>query len=242
MDSLMDLKETDILGADIADHWYYKSKVKAMMRVIGEAGPSKILDVGAGSGFFSRYLLSHSSAQEAWCVDVSYESDADSCEAGKDLYFRRSIESVDADLVLLMDVLEHVDDDVQLLKEYADKVPRGSRFLISVPAFQFLWSGHDDFLDHKRRYTFSELKDVVSTEGLRIESGSYYFGMVFSIATTLRLASRLRRNQGGVTKSQLVRHHPLVNIALATLCQAELPFMRLNRFAGLTVFCLAESL
>ena len=52
MDSLMDLKETDILGADIADHWYYKSKVKAMMRVIGEAVPSKILDVGAGSGFF----------------------------------------------------------------------------------------------------------------------------------------------------------------------------------------------
>ena len=47
MGSLMDLKETDILGADIADHWYYKSKVKAMMRVIGEEMPSKILDVGA---------------------------------------------------------------------------------------------------------------------------------------------------------------------------------------------------
>jgi hypothetical protein len=141
-----------------------------------------------------------------------------------------------------MDVLEHVDDDVQLLKEYAGKVPRGSRFLISVPDFQFLWYGHDNFLDHKRRYTLSQLKDVVSTAGLRIESGSYYFGMVFPIATTLRLSSRLRRNQGGVPKSQLVRHHPLVNIALETLCRSELPFMRLNRFAGLTVFCLAESL
>ena len=242
MGSLMDLKETDILGADIADHWYYKSKVKAMMRVIGEATPSKILDVGAGSGFFSRYLLSHSLAQEAWCVDVSYESDFDSCEAGKGLYFRRSIESVDADLVLLMDVLEHVDDDVELLKEYAKKVPRGSRFLISVPAFQFLWSGHDDFLDHKRRYTLHQLKDVVASAGLRVKSGSYYFGMVFPIATTLRLANKWRRNGGGPARSQLTRHHPLINITLATLCQSELPFMRLNRFAGLTVFCLAESL
>lgn len=237
----MDLKETDILGADIADHWYYKSKVKAMLRVIGEAVPSKVLDVGAGSGFFSRYLLSHSSAQEAWCVDVSYENEADSCEAGKDLYFRRSIESVDADLVLLMDVLEHVDDDVQLLKEYADKVPRGSRFLISVPAFQFLWSGHDDFLEHKRRYTLHQLKDVVASAGLRVECGSYYFGMVFPIVTILRLAHKWRRNGGGAARSQLTRHHPLINIALATLCQSELPFMKLNRFAGLTVFCLAES-
>ena len=242
MGSLMDLKETDILGADIADHWYYKSKVKAMMRIIGEEMPSKILDVGAGSGFFSRYLLSHSSAQEAWCVDVSYEGDADSCEAGKELYFRRSIEFVDADLVLLMDVLEHVDDDVELLKEYAKKVPRGSRFLISVPAFQFLWSGHDDFLDHKRRYTLHQLKDVVASAGLRVKSGSYYFGMVFPIATTLRLANKWCRNGGGPARSQLTRHHPLVNITLATLCQSELPFMRLNRFAGLTVFCLAESL
>ena len=186
--------------------------------------------------------MSHSPAHEAWCVDVSYESDADSCEAGKDLYFRRSIESVDADLVLLMDVLEHVDDDVQLLKEYADKVPRGSRFLISVPAFQFLWSGHDDFLDHKRRYTLHQLKDVVASAGLRVKSGSYYFGMVFPIAATLRLAHKWRRNGGGAARSQLTRHHPLINITLATLCQSELPFMRLNRFAGLTVFCLAESL
>jgi SAM-dependent methyltransferase len=238
----MDLKETDILGADIAEHWYYSSKAKATLRLLKPSVPSKILDVGAGSGFFSRYLLTHSSAEEAWCVDISYDSDTESCEVDKQIHFRRSIESVDADLVLLMDVLEHVDDDVELLKEYVNKVPRGSRFLISVPAFQFLWSEHDDFLDHKRRYTLHQLKDVVASAGLKVTHGSYYFGMVLPIAATLRLMHKWLRNGEGPARSQLTRHNPLVNTTLAALCQFELPFMRLNRFAGLTVFCLAESL
>lgn len=236
----MDLKETDILGADISEHWYYKSKAKAVLRLIGLSVPSKILDVGAGSGFFSRYLLTHSTAQEAWCVDTSYDVDSDFCIAEKPLHLRRSVESVDADLVLLMDVLEHVEDDVQLLKDYVEKVPRGSRFLISVPAFQFLWSGHDEFLDHKRRYTLAQLKNVVATAGLSVTGGSYYFGMVFPIAATLRLASKWRCNRGEPSKSQLKSHHPLVNATLTMLCRSELPLIRFNHFAGLTVFCLAE--
>ena len=238
----MDLKETDILGEDIAGHWYYRSKAKAMMSQLDEYKPSKVLDVGAGSGFFSKHLLEHSSVEEAWCVDTSYDNDSDTIEMEKQLHFRRSIESVDADLVLLMDVLEHVNDDVGLLKEYVKKVPHGCLFLVSVPAFQFLWSDHDDFLEHKRRYTLNQLEDVVVSSGLSVKHGSYYFGMVFPIAMVLRLANRWKRNANGIPRSQLTHHHPFVNSILVGACQSELPFMRVNRFAGLTVFCLAESI
>jgi hypothetical protein len=48
----MDLKETDILGEDIAEHRYYRSKAKAMMRLLGAFKPSKVLDVGSVAGFF----------------------------------------------------------------------------------------------------------------------------------------------------------------------------------------------
>ena len=235
----MDLKETEILGADIAGHWYYSSKAKAMSQLLGTIKPSKILDVGAGSGFFSRYLLNHTNAQEAWCVDISYDADSDAQESGKAVHYRRSIDSIDADLVLLMDVLEHVDDDVGLLQDYVNKVPTGSQFLITVPAFQFLWSGHDDFLEHKRRYTLNHLEDVVRRTGLTVKQGTYYFGSVFPIAATLRLA---QKQTGGAkpAQSQLTKHSPLVNTVLKSLCEAELPFMNFNRTAGLTVFCLAE--
>ncbi|EJM05162.1 hypothetical protein PMI19_01644 [Pseudomonas sp. GM16] len=126
----MDLKETDILGDAINEHWYYCSKAAATTRMLGKAPIKRILDVGAGSGFFSHHLLTHTDAREAWCVDISYPADSSATTAGKPVHYRRGIETIDADLVLLMDVLEHVDDDLGLLKMYVDKVPSGSRFLM----------------------------------------------------------------------------------------------------------------
>lgn len=236
---IMDLKETDILGSDIINHWYYNSKAKAMGKLLGRINPKTILDVGAGSAFFSRYLLNHTNATEAWCVDISYANDFDENDTNKKLYFRKTIGSLNADLVLLMDVLEHVDDDIALLSEYVKKVPTGSQFLISVPAFQFLWSGHDEFLEHKRRYTLEQLENTIEKSGLRVKTSTYYFGAVFPIAAGIRIAKNLSSNND-VPASQLSKHSFLTNLILKALCRIELPFMKLNRIAGLTVFCLAE--
>lgn len=236
----MDLKETDILGPDIGQHWYYRSKARAMLHMLKGTSANTLLDVGAGSGFFSHHLLTHTTTAQAWCVDISYPTDSDASTAGKPVRYRRAVDSLDADLVLLMDVLEHVDDDVGLLKSYVDKVPSGSRFLITVPAFQFLWSGHDDFLEHKRRYTLKQLEAVVAQAGLQVQQGAYYFGLVFPIAAGLRLLQR--RASKAPAKSQLSRHHPLVNGVLRSLCSLERPIMGANRIAGLTVFCLAQKL
>jgi 2-polyprenyl-3-methyl-5-hydroxy-6-metoxy-1,4-benzoquinol methylase len=234
----MDLKETDILGDSINEHWYYCSKAAATRRLLGDARISRILDVGAGSGFFSHHLLTHTDAREAWCVDISYPADSSATTAGKPVHYRRAIETIDADLVLLMDVLEHVDDDLGLLKMYVDKVPSGSRFLMTVPAFQFLWSGHDDFLEHKRRYTLAQFETLARDAGLTVQRGTYYFGAVFPIAAALRLLPQSAQTHPA--HSQLKRHHPLVNGVLKTLCSLELPLMGMNRLAGLSVFVLAQ--
>lgn len=235
----MDLKEIDNLDTDIDDHWYYNSKAQAMTRFLQRDTTNRILDVGAGSGFFSRYLLANTDAREAWCVDISYKADSDKNEEDKSIHYRRAVGEIDADLVLLMDVLEHVDDDLALLKDYVAKVPVGSRFLITVPAFNFLWSEHDDFLEHKRRYSLSHLEEVVKNADLSIRHSAYYFGMVFPIAATLRLAQKAK-TKGGPARSQLTSHKPIVNTLLKSVCSLELPFMKFNRVAGLTVFCLAE--
>jgi SAM-dependent methyltransferase len=234
----MDLKEIDILGVDIDRHWYYRSKAKAMSSLLENTNPSIILDVGAGSGYFSRYLLDHTSAREAWCVDISYDCERDESLEGKQIHFRRATGASGADLVLLMDVLEHVDSDVSLLEQYVDKVASGSQFLITVPAFSFLWSGHDDFLEHKRRYTVTQLETVVRTAGLRVHQAVYYFGMVFPIAAILRMGEKIRSGHRPA-RSQLTRHHPVANWILELLCNAELPLMHINRVAGLTILCLA---
>jgi hypothetical protein len=132
-----------------------------MTSLIDISAPSIILDISAGSGFFSQYLLGHTTAKEAWCIDINYEADSDAFEMGKPMHYRRSAEAVDANLVPLMSILEHVEDDVGLLAGYVRNVPKGARFVISVPAFQFLWSGHHEFLEHKRRYRCHRLEKMV---------------------------------------------------------------------------------
>lgn len=235
----MDIKETGLLGLDVDKHWYYRSKARAMIHVLDNIGASIVLDVGAGSGFFSKYLLKHSNTKEVWCVDIGYEEDFDSSIGEKTIHYCSAIKEVAADLVLLMDVLEHVDNDVGLLQEYMCKVPGGSHFLITVPAFQFLWSGHDDFLEHKRRYTLNQVEVMARKAGLDIKFSMYYFGFVFPIAATLRLVSKLRKNDNPA-RSQLAKHSPLVNSILGALCASELHLMHFNKFAGLSIFCLAK--
>ena len=232
----MDLKEEEILGSEIGRHWYYRSKAAALRRMAGPLQPRRILDIGAGSGFFSRHLLAKTGAQSALCVDIGYANDRDDSEAGKPVRYRRATGPTDCDLVLMMDVLEHVDDDRGLLRHYAAKVPAGAHFLVTVPAFRFLWSGHDVFLEHKRRYRLPEIETALREAGLDVVKGAYYFGLVFPLAAAVRLAAR----GSSEPRSSLKKHDPLTNGLLSGICAAELPLFPINRLAGLSAFVLAR--
>src|SRR5690606_39490226 len=86
----MDLKEADILGEYIPEHWYYRTKSAAMKKFVADLGTVSILDVGAGSAFFSRALLECTAATEAWCVDISYTAEHEGQCNGKPIHSRRS--------------------------------------------------------------------------------------------------------------------------------------------------------
>jgi SAM-dependent methyltransferase len=196
----------------------------------------KILDVGAGSGWFSRRLLQRGIAGRAVCVDPGYPSERDELVDGHPLSFRRSVERVDADVVLLMDVLEHVEDDVALLSSYVRRAAPGTRFLLTVPAFQFLWSAHDVYLEHHRRYTLAQLRSVAHESGLRVVSAHYYFAAILPVAVVLRLFRRGRT----ADRSDMKPVPAWLNRILQWLLSAERNIMRANRAAGLTVVCYCE--
>lgn len=150
----MDLKEGEILREEIDGHWYYLSKGRALQKFLGHLKVPEVLDVGAGSGIFSRQLLAEGRCDSAVCLDVNYDSEGIENYRGKTISFVKDLRPPFLQkLIIMMDVLEHIQDDGAFLKHYVDNLSRGGYVLITVPAFQFLWSGHDVFLEHHRRYT-----------------------------------------------------------------------------------------
>jgi SAM-dependent methyltransferase len=232
----MDLKEIDILGNEIFSHWYYKSKAMTLHKLLGNINGNKFLDIGAGSGFFSRFFLQNTGAECSTCVDPAYPKEYSETIAGKQLHFAQSIESSDADIILMTDVLEHIEDDISFLRSYKEKTKDNARFLITVPAFQFLWSGHDVFLGHYRRYTLKQLENIIRKAGLTPQLGCYYFANVFPAACATRLLS-FHKNK---VQSSLSQHSVLVNKILMTLCRVEHLYVKWNRLLGLTACCVAR--
>jgi hypothetical protein len=147
----------------------------------------------------------------------------------KPLLFRRSVDRSDADLVLMMDVIEHVEDDVGLVRGYVDKVAWGTRFIVTVPAMMWLWSGHDVFLEHYRRYTLTSIEKVLRAGGLAVKHGCYFYGFLMPLAAALRGVERLRSRGHPKARSQMHDVGTALNLMLWSVCRAELPVFRMNR-------------
>jgi hypothetical protein len=232
----MDIKEESLIRGDIATHWYYRAKLAALRSIIRGLKPSSVLDVGAGLGFFSRVLLKETELAAATCVDPGYLADRDETVAGKPLRFRRYSAPSEADLVLMMDVIEHVQNDVGFVAEYAAKVRPGTHFVITVPAFMWLWSDHDVFLEHYRRYTLAGIERTLCASGLRIVRGCYFYACLLPLAAGQRVAGGLLRGGNFAPRSGMRDYGAFLNGLFWTICQIELPIFQANRVAGLTAF------
>jgi SAM-dependent methyltransferase len=237
----MDLKEERAIGGDPQSHWYYISKGRAIRALIGDAHYARVLDVGAGSGVFSRMLTAEGIATHATCIDPNYTEAQMRTASNARVSFVRAVSETDASLVLMIDVIEHVDDDVALVADYARMAPEGARFVISVPAFNFLWSSHDEFLDHRRRYTLETLERTVAAAGLKPLSLRYFFGALFPAVAALRIADRALKGDKEASASALKAAPGWLNRSLVAIHDLEraalFPF---NKIAGVTAFCLAE--
>ena len=95
------------------------------------------------------------------------------------------------DLVCLFEVLEHIEEDFTTLVAIRELVAGGGKILITVPAYQRLWSKHDEFLHHKRRYSARDLQHKIDTAALRVKKLSFFNTLLFPLAVTARFKGRL---------------------------------------------------
>ncbi len=239
----MDIKETDILGDSIDDHWYYQSKWLAVKAILPATKARLVWDIGGGSGFFSKALIRAGLTKEAVSIDTGYtENSSESLEGGT-LHFQQSKPEGNPDLIIFMDVLEHVGDDVGLINDYADQLDEGGIILITVPAFQFLWSDHDDFLEHKRRYSRSLLEQTIDKAGFDILELRFFYGLLFPVAAIIRVMRRhLNSTRKRPAHSHLKQHSKLVNHMLKLVHSFERKILfPWNRWFGVSIICVAKA-
>lgn len=148
--------------------------------------PLTILDVGAGDAFFSKSLhLSLLPHSEFTCWDIHYSED----KKEESFIFSSQKPEGKFDLLMLMDVLEHVERDTDFLKNLVElHMKDDAQILISVPAWQSLFSNHDRKLEHFRRYSLKSLNKVLEEAGLEI----LFSGGLFHSLVLPRLFSKLQ--------------------------------------------------
>lgn len=93
-------------------------------------------------------------------------------------------------LITALDVIEHLDDDIASLRALATRLAVGGYLVITVPAFQFLWSDFDETHHHKRRYRLSEIQGLVSKVGCRVLKSTYFNSHLFPIIASVRLTQK----------------------------------------------------
>jgi len=171
----MDLSERPAGAASSQRHPWETARFNFFHRLLVEQGilAARVLDAGAGDGWFARQLLAaRSAASSVVCWDAHYTTDVLATlrrEAGAHLSFTAQRPAQRFDLITLLDVLEHVEHDAEFLTTLvSENLEPNATALISVPAWQGLFTAHDTRLRHFRRYAPDAAARVIEQSGLTI--------------------------------------------------------------------------
>ncbi len=198
----MDLSER---GSAATRHPWEIARFRAYCGVLADHGAldaKRVLDVGAGDGWFSEALLAElPSAEQVVCWDINY-NELELATDDPRLVRTTSAPEPGFDLVLVLDVLEHIPDPVTFIDEQLRPLTdAGTRVMIAVPAHPWLFGDHDRALGHERRYRPRELVAQVERWIDVIEHGPLFTSLVAPRAAGVmleRVRTRRRVAQHGV--------------------------------------------
>jgi len=181
-------------------HWYFRGRRAVILGALRRVLPRRslrLLEIGCGTGSMLGLLGEFGEAVGVETNDVLL---AAARAAGLDvrkgaLPAGLPVPPGWADVVLLLDVLEHLDDDVAGLRAAHRVLREDGVLVVTVPAYAWLWSGHDVALGHRRRYAAAGLRRLVESSGYRVERLSYFNTVLFPAIAAVRLYKRLRRDE-----------------------------------------------
>lgn len=184
-------------------YWWHVGRKSILSHQLAKLNINRahILNVGCGTGgmisLFEQYgdVINIDASSEAvkYCVQKGYNAE---------LVLTNSIPFPEKsfDIVVATDVLEHIEDDLAALTEWRRVLKDDGYLIITVPAYQWLWSAHDEALHHCRRYSLSQLHRIINCAGFWVNKRSYIIVFSFPLIVGYRFLMSIfnrRKAQAG---------------------------------------------
>ena len=226
-------------------HWWFVVKkiiiLEQIKKYFNKSENSKILDIGCGSGlmlnslnqFGKTYGMDNSVEAVKFSKEI-YNGEVRIGNLPTDLPYSVKI----FDLIIALDVIEHIECDIESLEAINSLLKSDGMAIITVPAYMFLWSSFDDINEHKRRYTLNELKNKLIKANFKIVKISYYNTILFPIIYVIRKMSVILKKDPW---SDLKKPNKIINYVLTKIFEIEKYLLREINFPfGVSIIAIVK--
>lgn len=226
-------------------HWWYEARRRIVAGVLdGLHLPpdARLLDAGCGSGgsfaLLARYGEVKAFEPFEWAREAARARGLAVVEEGS-LPGGVPFAGERFDCITLLDVLEHVEEDVAAVAALRARLAPGGRLVLTVPALPSLWSRHDEINHHFRRYTRASLRRVLEAAGCRVAYLGYFNTLLLPAVVAVRLLGRVAGDAAGHDVQPVA---PALNRLLLTVFSAERHLVpRWHLPVGLSLLAVAEA-
>lgn len=239
-------KARELLRENVSSHWWNISKKKILSELVKQLDisyNSNVLELGIGTGdFLAGLKFKKKIGIDPYLCKVT----------DKDFSFIQGdagylpLKEATIDLLLLIDVMEHIKDDGQLVRNCFNVLRKNGKLIIFVPALQVLWSDLDRMSMHYRRYTANNLQALIASVNVKykIIKSSYTNFFLFVPILILRLTQRLIKKIFSQYDSSCLKKPPsAINSILKIIFSSERFFLRFLNFPiGVSYVCIIEKI
>lgn len=215
-------------------YWWFIARNKIIEKIILKKckfnQKDTLLDVGCGTGGFAAYISKHFNVVGLDTSDIALDycrkrglSNLHNCllkDFPKDNYNTK--------IVAMLDVVEHIEDDADVVKQVYDLLPENGYFVAAVPAYQWMWSRHDEIHMHYRRYNKKRFLKLFKDAGFKIEYHSYFNTFLFLPAFLKRMLNKLKKEAENPSPVEEVS--PFLNRVFKGIFKSESAFLPPFRF------------
>lgn len=227
-------------------YWWHvgrKQIIQSLLQEISLKNNSRILDAGCGTGGNMKILARFGNV-------IGIDNSPEAIKFCKKRCFEniqlKNIENTgfsdnSFDLIVALDILEHLENDVEALKEFHRILKEDGYILISVPAYQFLWSEHDAAVHHKRRYSMKEINKCLLKANFQITKKTFAISFIAPAVFIYRIIQKIYSKSKKQKNSDYVILPVLLNNFFIFLLRIEAFLLKYMNFPfGISIMCIAR--